>query len=216
MTGQSKFLQLATLVRVVIPSLVAGILAYFTFPFLSLSLASLFNDAGIFAVLSQDSSQFVQNFLTVSGLLFSILVGQTFYFMYQQQEMIYLSLFEEVTEAKSLLEQTALLCGGRPMYFKVLKFINNYLQVSEPRAKRAAITSLKASKNCKSSLAGSSFLSSFLALTFATFSFSLSSPCPSAEVFLLQLLVLVLVLVLLGNFHSPSPSPSPYLLSRPL
>ena len=133
MTGQSKFLQLATLVRVVIPSLVAGILAYFTFPFLSLSLASLFNDAGIFAVLSQDSSQFVQNFLTVSGLLFSILVGQTFYFMYQQQEMIYLSLFEEVTEAKSLLEQTALLCGGRPMYFKVLKFINNYLQVSEPR-----------------------------------------------------------------------------------
>jgi len=75
-----------------------GLLAYVIFPFLSLNLASLFNDAGVFAVLSQDSSQFVQNFLTVSGLLFSILVGQTFYFMYQQQEQIYLSLFSEVTE----------------------------------------------------------------------------------------------------------------------
>jgi hypothetical protein len=34
----------------------------------------------------------VQNFLTVTGLTFSILVGQTYYFMYQQQESVFNSL----------------------------------------------------------------------------------------------------------------------------
>ena len=91
-------------------------------------LATLMNDAGVFAVLSQDSSQFVQNFLTVSGLLFSILVGQTYYFMYQQQESIYLALFNEVTEAKSLLEQVALVCQGRGMYPQVLTSISQYVE----------------------------------------------------------------------------------------
>ena len=66
-----------TLLRVVVPSLVAGVLAYLVFPALALALASSFRDPGVFTVLSQDSSQFVQNFLTVAGLLFSILVGQT-------------------------------------------------------------------------------------------------------------------------------------------
>jgi hypothetical protein len=74
-----------TFLRVGIPSVVAGVVSTLAFPALALGLASLFNDAGVFAVLSQDASQFVQNFLTVAGLLFSILVGQTFYFMYQQQ-----------------------------------------------------------------------------------------------------------------------------------
>ena len=68
---------LLTLLRVGIPSLVAGVIAYLIFPALALSLATTFSDPGVFSVLSQDSSQFVQNFLTVAGLLFSILVGQT-------------------------------------------------------------------------------------------------------------------------------------------
>jgi hypothetical protein len=38
--------------------------------------------AGVFAILSQDSSQFVQHSLSVSSLLIRILVGQTYYFMY--------------------------------------------------------------------------------------------------------------------------------------
>ena len=58
--------QLVTLVRVGIPSIFAGIIATLVFPAISLGLAATFNDAGVFAVLSQDSSQFVQNFLTVS------------------------------------------------------------------------------------------------------------------------------------------------------
>lgn len=78
---QQRYVQLVTLLRVGIPSIAAGIIATMTFPGISLALASSFNDAGVFAVLSQDASQFVQNFLTVAGLLFSILVGQTYYFM---------------------------------------------------------------------------------------------------------------------------------------
>ena len=93
-----------------------------------MNIASAVNNAGVFAVLSQDSSQFVQNFLTVTGLLFSILVGQTYYFMYQQQEAVYLAVFNEVTEAKSLLEQSTLVAGARPVYPKILKYIDAYVQ----------------------------------------------------------------------------------------
>lgn len=120
--------QLVTLIRVGIPSILSALVATFAFPAISLGLASIFNDAGVFAVLSQDSSQFVQNFLTVSSLMFSILVGQTYYFMYQQQENIYYALFDEVTEAKSLLEQVALVCQGRAMYNQVLRSISTYVQ----------------------------------------------------------------------------------------
>jgi hypothetical protein len=119
---------LITLLRVGVPSVVSGIMAFFLFPFLAIFLASLMNDAGVFAVLSQDSSQFVQNFLTVSGLLFSILIGQTYAFLYQQQEAVFYSLFNEVTEAKSLLEQVALVCQGRAMYGRVLESISKYVQ----------------------------------------------------------------------------------------
>lgn len=120
-------MQLITLLRVSVPSIIAGISGTFAFPSLALFLASIMNDAGVFAVLSQDSSQFVQNFLTVSGLLFSILVGQTYAFLYTQQESIFYALFNEVTEAKCLLEQVALVCQGRSMYYKVLESISKYV-----------------------------------------------------------------------------------------
>lgn len=126
--NKQRHVQLVTLLRVGIPSLISAILGTYLFPFLALTLATIMNDAGVFAVLSQDSSQFVQNFLTVAGLLFSILVGQTYYFMYQQQEAVYYALFNEVTEAKSLLEQVALVCQGRSMYRQVLKYISNYVE----------------------------------------------------------------------------------------
>ena len=121
-------LGLLTTLRVVLPSILAGVVAFYAFPGLSLWLCSLFQDQGVFAVLSQDSSQFVQNFLSVSSLLFSILVGQTYYFMYQQQEMVYYALFDEVTEAKSLLEQVALVSQGRSMYKRVLDCMSTYVQ----------------------------------------------------------------------------------------
>ncbi|GAX29626.1 hypothetical protein FisN_3Lh118 [Fistulifera solaris] len=117
-----------TLLRVGAPSLIIGAVACLTFPALSMMIASLIHDAGAFTVLSQDSSQFVQNFLNVAGLLFSILVGQTYYFLYPQQESIFYALFEEVTEAKSLLEQVALVCQGRSMYNRCLEAISRYVQ----------------------------------------------------------------------------------------
>jgi hypothetical protein len=155
--------------RVAIPSILAGLFNFWAFPGISLWVASLVNDAGAFSVLSQDASQFVQNFLSIAGLLFSILVGQTCtcnalwrrshyrwteialtlpplpplcvplsltrnqilidYFLYTQQESIYYALFNEVTEAKSLLEQVALVCQGRAMYPRCLDSISRYVRV---------------------------------------------------------------------------------------
>lgn len=118
-----------TLSRILLPSLASSVAAYALFPPLSLSLSYLINDPATFAVLSVDSSQFVQNFLTVTGLTFSILVGQTYYFMYQQQEAVFVSLFREVTEAKSLLEQVSLVCRGRgDMYRMCLGAVKRYVE----------------------------------------------------------------------------------------
>lgn len=48
---------------------------------------------------------------------------------YQQQEKIYLALFEEVTMAKSLLEQVALVCQGREaLYERILMAIDSYVK----------------------------------------------------------------------------------------
>lgn len=50
------------------------------------------------------------------------------YFLYTQQESIYYALFNEVTEAKSLLEQVALVCQGRSMYSRCLDSISRYVR----------------------------------------------------------------------------------------
>lgn len=51
-----------------------------------------------------------------------------YYFLYTQQESIYYALFNEVTEAKSLLEQVALVCQGRSMYRRCLESIHRYVE----------------------------------------------------------------------------------------
>jgi hypothetical protein len=48
--------------------------------------------------------------------------------LYTQQESIYYALFNEVTEAKSLLEQVALVCQGRSMYSRCLDSISRYVR----------------------------------------------------------------------------------------
>eukprot|EP00536_Pseudo-nitzschia_multiseries_P006067 jgi/Psemu1/255080/estExt_Genewise1Plus.C_1250012 len=118
-----------SLLRVGIPSLFFAASAKIAYPFVAIALANAIDDSGVFAVVSQDASQYIQNILTTSGLTFSILVGQTYYFMYQQQEAIYLALFEEVTMAKSLLEQVALVSQGRErLYEKILACIQDYVR----------------------------------------------------------------------------------------
>jgi hypothetical protein len=72
-----------SLLRLGIPSLAFAASSKIAYPYISIELANEINDSGIFAVVSQDASQYIQNILTTSGLTFSILLGQTYYFMYQ-------------------------------------------------------------------------------------------------------------------------------------
>ena len=119
--------QLITILRVGLPSLLTGLTSFLLFPTVSLFLSEVFNDEQVLFVLSTDSSQFIQDVQVVVGFLFSLLIGQTYYFMYQQQESIYTALFSEVSEAKSLLEQVALVCQGRGFYSQILGSIKQYV-----------------------------------------------------------------------------------------
>lgn len=127
---QETSVQIKTLVRVAVPSITLAILGGLLYTPLCLFIANdiLHSDQGVFTVLSQDSSQYVQNILTTSGLMFSIITGYTYYFMYQQQEQLFVALFNEVSEAKSLLEQASLVCEGREMYPLVLQCIQSYVE----------------------------------------------------------------------------------------
>ena len=86
------------------------------------------------AVLSGDQGQFIQNFLSVIGILFSLLIGNTYAFCYNQQVMVYMALFEEVSVAKALLEQATLVCQGRPSYAGVLDDVQRYVDQDLKRA----------------------------------------------------------------------------------
>jgi hypothetical protein len=82
--------QVKTVVRVCLPAFLLSIVGVVTYPSFAMLLVSIIGNEnhGAFSVLSQDASQYVQNILTASGLMFSILVGYTYYFMYQQQERV--------------------------------------------------------------------------------------------------------------------------------
>ena len=124
-----KYLQLVTLLRVGVPSAIIATIAYLIYPSVSMIIFGWINDIDATSVVANDYSQYIQNILTTSGLMFSITVGYTYYFLYQQQEAIYLSLFDEVTEAKCLLEQVALVSQGRSeMYHTILDHIDRYIQ----------------------------------------------------------------------------------------
>jgi hypothetical protein len=124
-----KYVQYITLFRVGLPALAVASASCLAYSGVSTALAGIIDDSGAFGVIAQDSSQFIQNILTTCGLMFSILVGYTYYFLYQQQESIYLALFEEVTVAKSLLEQISLVCEGRkPMYRTILQCVDRYVR----------------------------------------------------------------------------------------
>ena len=117
----------STLVRVALPTAIATIVGFLYFDNLSLFIRSTL-DLGTIRILQADDAQFIQNFLTVIGLLFSILAGNAYSALYQQQESIYFALFLEVSEAKSLLEQTTLVCQGRPFYQSALVCIRDYVK----------------------------------------------------------------------------------------
>lgn len=75
------FANWVTVFRVVLPSLGLATSAKLSYSTVALILAGLIDDSGVFEVVAQDASQFIQNILTTSGLVFALLLGQTYYFM---------------------------------------------------------------------------------------------------------------------------------------
>ncbi|KAL3806238.1 hypothetical protein ACHAXA_008222 [Cyclostephanos tholiformis] len=116
-----------TLLRVLLPASASGILATYLFPTLCRHITKF--------VIETTSGQHVSmlgdatsSFVGLVGLLYSILMGQVFGFLYGQQEALYYALYDEVTEAKSLLEQVALVSQGRTMYVTCLDSIARYVR----------------------------------------------------------------------------------------
>ncbi|CAK9048572.1 Tyrosine-specific transport protein 1 [Durusdinium trenchii] len=69
----------------------------------------------------------MQNFFNFNTLLFSFFVSQTYASLYAQQESLYMALFSEISEARSLLEQLTLVSQNRPSYRSMLESMNAYI-----------------------------------------------------------------------------------------
>jgi len=111
----------------VTPVLLVVLLSFVAYPILVGAIAGQL-DAVTLSVLKGDVSQFMQNFFNYSGLLFSFFASATYSFLYQQQESIYVSLYAEVTEARSLMEQLTLISQNRPSYPAILRSMREYVQ----------------------------------------------------------------------------------------
>ena len=124
-----KYVQILTVIRTGIPSLLAGAVASFIYPDVSMYIASSIHSKEALDVIANDYSQYIQNILTTCGLMFTIMTGYTYYFLYKQQEAIFNAMFHEVSVAGSLLEQVALVCQGRDeMYQDVLAAMDRYIK----------------------------------------------------------------------------------------
>lgn len=110
-------------------SLTSVAAGYLLYPFLQrASWALLVGTAGPNGLLCDASQNYVGNFLAIMSLLFSILAGNSYSSLYSQNEAIFCALFAEVSEAKALMEQIALVCSGRPFYRSALANIQRYVE----------------------------------------------------------------------------------------
>lgn len=141
-TEQERFkIELQTLSRIGIPSLILASICFATFPTIASTLATNIHDAydggagpnyygaeSLNLILNDNSNQFIQNMHNFCALLFSLLTGYTFAFVYRQQEKVYYALFEEVSAVTSLLEQIALATEGRSaLYHTLLESMRAYV-----------------------------------------------------------------------------------------
>lgn len=120
-------LSLSSIGRVLFPSCIACFFGVYYYDNLAFFINQNWLDDSSIQFLSSDEIQFIPSFLTVISLLFSILAGNAFSSLYNQQETIYFALYREVSEAKSLLEQMTLVCSGRPFYKNALKAMKTYI-----------------------------------------------------------------------------------------
>eukprot|EP00931_Biecheleriopsis_adriatica_P056264 TRINITY_DN33335_c0_g1_i1.p1 TRINITY_DN33335_c0_g1~~TRINITY_DN33335_c0_g1_i1.p1 ORF type:complete len:724 (-),score=123.36 TRINITY_DN33335_c0_g1_i1:9-2180(-) len=109
------------------PALVASVVSFLIYPSLAYGVASLLDPVAR-DVIKGDVSQFMQNFFNFNSLLFSFFISQTYASLYQQQESLYLALFSEVAQARSLIEQLSLISQSRPSYRSMLKSMSDYLE----------------------------------------------------------------------------------------
>ncbi|KAL7528767.1 hypothetical protein ACHAXR_002624 [Thalassiosira sp. AJA248-18] len=119
--------EVKTLIRVLLPATLSGLAAFMALPAICFRVANFVTRVTDPAKIGMLGDA-VGNFISLVGLLYSILVGQVFGFLYSQQEALYYALFDEVTEAKSLLEQVALVSQGRTMYSTCLNSIARYVK----------------------------------------------------------------------------------------
>lgn len=105
----------------------AMLLGFLLFPPLVRGAWGLLVGGGPFP-LSGAAQGYVGSFLAMTSLLFSILAGNSYAALYSQNEAIFIALFAEVSEAKALMEQVALVCSGRPFYRSVLGYVKHYVE----------------------------------------------------------------------------------------
>ena len=125
------FDEIRTLLRVLLPSIISGLIATLSFTWLCQQITTttlVIQSSLSSSLVSSATTSATATFVNLIGLLYSILLGQLYSFLYTQQESLYYALYDEVTEAKSLLEQVGLLASGRVMYRTCLESISRYVK----------------------------------------------------------------------------------------
>lgn len=139
-TELQKEIQLQSLSRITIPSILFSFLCYSIFPSITLGIQTWAHDMydgsntgkgyeTLNLILTDNSNQFLQNVHNFLALTFAFLTGSTLQFMLRQQDILYKALFDEVTALVSLLEQSALISEGRSdLYRNLLQSLTSYLE----------------------------------------------------------------------------------------
>lgn len=115
--------------------------AIWIFPPVATYLRGIIATEGL-AVLANDQGQYFQDVVNAINIIFSVVMANTLVFLYSQQEAVYFALFDEVSRAKSLLEQIAFISRGREAYaLELLGHVERYV-ADDLRALEATPVSL--------------------------------------------------------------------------
>eukprot|EP00439_Symbiodinium_sp_Y106_P011804 s4456_g1.t2 len=117
----------AQLQRLLSPAFIASFLSFLLYPLFAQAVASQLDSVAL-GIIKGDVSQYMQNFFNFNSLLFSFFVSQTYASLYQQQESLYMALYSEIAEARSLLEQLTLVSQNRPSYRSMLQSMDAYVE----------------------------------------------------------------------------------------
>ena len=132
----------ATGAKALAPSIGLALLGTVAFGPLAVWLRTSINGEGL-AVLANDEGQYFQNYVNAIDVMFSLLLVNTFAWLYNQQEQLYVSLFAEVSVAKALLEQIAYVSRGRPEYAaQLLENVRRYVDDDLTKLSAEPVTAL--------------------------------------------------------------------------